>query len=559
MSEYGIKIKNYQAASIYECNLGIRRKLDETSAMLTNSLFKDFLIDNGLKLRKEDSTRDIVCVQFDYGTKDYSFYKSKFESFEDGEELLNNLENIKDDYTKISKQELRRIFYNEGFSITYRKYNQIKRTMVVDQTIHYKMLFRTPGKAKKGSCMFICDRLYNKARKFLYMGIRLPKKNAPIVEIGAYSSLITSSIVGTVQIKPEEILILKDVDSFFRRDAISVELNSEGHCVAKKSDDYQLKNTLFDGQALIDSSIFPDWGDGYVLLRHHFTKCAAFKAHIQKFMCEHYGADYHTAVVKDMWGRDVKVDKIKLITTDNAIKWLKFPNITFDYWAEWIRANNCQFGIVKTAHSSKLGNVQRMSYQMNNALDIETMDKTTAESVSYIDKLKNDDGEFLNYLSKNINFSNDFEVLLALIKHNPLFINSDYFKERRVKIIQAYTLGFKSGHSIQVGDNLVIVGNPYAMLLHAVGDDPLADPTFTQEDGAIQCWTARFDSGEYLAEFRNPFNSRNNLGCLHNVHHEYFDKYFDFGKLIVAVNMIGTAFQDRNNGLTNWASVQKCA
>ncbi len=64
----------------------------------------------------------------------------------------------------------------------------------------------------------------------------------------------------------------------------------------------------------------------------------------------------------------------------------------------------------------------------------------------------------------------------------------------------------------------------------------------------MQCWTARFNDGEYLAEFRSPFNSRNNLGYLHNHYHEYFDRYFDFGKLIVAVNMIGTSFQDRNNG-----------
>ena len=30
-------------------------------------------------------------------------------------------------------------------------------------------------------------------------------------------------------------------------------------------------------------------------------------------------------------------------------------------------------------------------------------------------------------------------------------------------------------------------------------------------------------------------------------------KYFDFGEQIIAVNMIGTDMQDRNNGLTNWA------
>ena len=88
------------------------------------------------------------------------------------------------------------------------------------------------------------------------------------------------------------------------------------------------------------------------------------------------------------------------------------------------------------------------------------------------------------------------------------------------------------------------------MLMHAVGLDPAQDPTFEHEDGCIQVWTSRFDDGDYLAEFRNPFNSANNLGYCHNHYHEYFDKYFDFSPNIISVNMIETDFQDRNNGLT---------
>ena len=86
------------------------------------------------------------------------------------------------------------------------------------------------------------------------------------------------------------------------------------------------------------------------------------------------------------------------------------------------------------------------------------------------------------------------------------------------------------------------------MLLHAVGEDVEDDPTFETEDGAMQCWTERFRDREYLAEFRSPFNSRNNLGYLHNVYHPYFDRYFRLGRLCIAVNMQHTCFQDRNNG-----------
>ena len=53
---------------------------------------------------------------------------------------------------------------------------------------------------------------------------------------------------------------------------------------AEKAKQYELCNTLFDGQALIDISIFPSWGEGYILLRHHFCKMAAFCTKIQLFL-----------------------------------------------------------------------------------------------------------------------------------------------------------------------------------------------------------------------------------------------------------------------------------
>ena len=67
---------------------------------------------------------------------------------------------------------------------------------------------------------------------------------------------------------------------------------------------------------------------------------------------------------------------------------------------------------------------------------------------------------------------------------------------------------------IQNADNLVIIGSPYAMLLHSVGEDVNNDDTFYSEDGVIQCYTKRFEDNEYLAAFRSPFNSKNNMVVL---------------------------------------------
>lgn len=544
--------------------------------MFTNSLFSDFLKENGLKVWKEESTRDIVCLEFNFGSRSYddevchlnriakdarleyklakshgynTQIKKKRNKRKKIAGLFQEAGRNKEKYEKHTKEEIRNIFYNDGINIEYvsRKRNG---DIIKKETIHYKMLYRSTGKAKKGSCIFICDRLYKRAVDFLYMGIKIPKNNAPIVEISAYAPLVSSAVVGKIKINPKNILILKDVERTFNTNVVSIETDENNHCVAKDIKDYMLKNTLFDGQALIDSSIFPDWGNGYILLRHHFCKMAAFNTNIQLFFKDYFGEDYHSATVKDMFGNEHFVKDIELITTDNAMKWLKFDK-PYEYWCEKVYENNCMFGIVKTAHESKLGNMQRMSYQMVNSLDNSIMENVVKESVAYVNKLKQDNDEFLAYLNKNKNFSNDYEVLIALCRQNPDFTRSEYFRRRKRKIIENYVLNMKSGKLIQNAENLVIVGSPYAMLLYAASGDEKSvdnDNTFFNEDGTIQCYTERFNSGEYLAFFRSPFNSKNNLTYLHNVYHKKFEKYFKFGRQIIAVNMIGTDFQDRNNG-----------
>lgn len=317
MSEFGIKIKNIEASTLYEYNNGVRDHYEYKDAMFTNSLFSDYLKDNGLKVWKEESTRDIICLEFNFGSRSYeeeinhlkkvaikarteyklakSFkYQTQIQKKKNKRQKLSQLfreaQLNKEKYLKHTKEDIRTIFYNDGVNVEYitRKKNGdiIKR-----ETIHYKMLYRSTGKAKKGSCMFICDRLYKKAIKFLYMGIKLPKKNSPIVEISAYAPLISSAIVGKVKINPKNILILKDVDRYFNTKVVAVKTDENRQCYAEHIDNYKLKNTLFDGQALIDSSIFPEWGNGYVLLRHHFCKMAAFSTNIQQFFKDYFGDD----------------------------------------------------------------------------------------------------------------------------------------------------------------------------------------------------------------------------------------------------------------------------
>src|SRR5574344_26939 len=560
LSKYGLKIKNFSCGVLYEYNLGVREHLSYTNAMFTNSLLSYYLVENGLRVSKDGRTRDIIGINFDFGAKSYAETLKRVEHSIEMEESQNNdpdrlavlhdlkerVELNKDLYQKKSKEAIREEFYRNGVDVTYTTTNK-QGEVIKAEKIHYRMLYRSTGKAKAGSCMFISDRLYKKAHNFLYMGIKLPKNNAPIVEASAYVSLVASSVVDRICINPKNILILEDVDSFFRTNVVSVETNQNKECFAKTIKDYQVKNTLFDGQALIDKSIFPSWGNGYILLRHHMCKTAAFKADIKAFFKHYFGEEYNQATVVDMFGNEHYAKDIQMITTDNAMKWLKF-DISYEYWCERVNMNGNMFGIVKTAHKSKFGEVQRMSYQMINSLDVGIMKNVSKVSREYIMSLKSNDAVFLQYLRDNTNFANDFDVLVALCEQNPDFIRCDYFIERRRKIIKGYIHNFKTGKVIQEGDNLVMVGSPYAMLLHAVGEDVEKDDTLKGRDDAIECYTKRFPPNLQLAGFRNPHNGKNNILSLYNVDSEKLNKYFDIGQQCVAVNCIHTDLQDRANG-----------
>lgn len=69
------------------------------------------------------------------------------------------------------------------------------------------------------------------------------------------------------------------------------------------------------------------------------------------------------------------------------------------------------------------------------------------------------------------------------------------------------------------------------------------------EDDAIQCYTERFADGEWLAGFRSPHNSPNNIVHLRNVYPEVLQRYFPkLGRNVIVINGIGTDVQPRLSG-----------
>jgi hypothetical protein len=592
---------------LYDVNLGIRDYFTYTDAMLNNSLFSFYLQKNGLNVyrgkkdienSKNESTRDIVCLDFDFGSRSFDDEYKRLEKLldkdltdESRERIKNTIQKVesqKDLYSEKKRGEIRDLFYNDGVNITYKTKNK-DGSIKSEQTIHYKMLFRTSAKAKLGQVIFINEKLYDKAYDWLTIGLgkKMSYDNAKIVEMSAYAPLTTSTIVGTIHIPVENILILKDQDSHFKTIANIVKSETytdkkgkeKKKCIVAQ-EETEVKNTIWDGMGIIESDILPEWVNGMALMRNHLFKMCGVRGHIQMFFkdwCKENGHNYETYQIQDMFGKWHYLKDIKMITTDNAIKWKKFVDLmggtlesAYSYWCNRIHADGDIWGIVKTDHESKLGEFQQLSYQMINTLPCSKNEvKEIAQiSIDYVELLKKDNDEFEKFLKKNANEINHYEMLADLYNQNHEFGNSKYFREEKKKIISSYVSRLRKGKILVKGDNLTVFGNPYALLLYSVGEDWNNDKTLVKENGCIQCYTSRFADGEYLAAFRNPHNSPNNVCYMHNVYSDELQRYFEFSSNIMAVNCIETDVQDRMNGedfdsdfnlVTNHSTIVECA
>ncbi|MCD3297901.1 hypothetical protein, partial [Clostridium botulinum] len=604
----GIKIMNLEGSDILKNNLEDRVIKKEYKGVLVDSLLLDKLKDKsvGLKVSKNETTRDVVMVNFKYGytpkgveglqqqiqenkkhikqniedkkiqlemRKQQSNNKEKEPYTNEINNLIDANKDLKDKNDKLklkikkmqlSNELIRKKLYKEGFKLDFFKQDRETKEYKVAETIEYVFFYRSPSKSKTGSVCFINKKLHKQIDEWQTMGIQLPSKQAKKVEMEAYKSLTSSGIENKITVNPAtEILVVNDLDSYMECMCAKVQYNGENCLVTNGKS--RVKNTIWDGMALLDDSLFIDYRkSGMMVLRQHFFKICGFRTYIKKFMqdwCSANGKDYNTFTVKDRYGRDVLVKNIKMITTENAMKWEKF-NITYDYWASKVNADNNVFGVVKTDHTSKYQNYQRMSFQMINTLPINQVQalELCDETVKYIENLKKDNEAFINYLEITKNEFNANEMMIDLYNKNYEFSKSKLFRTFKTEIISKYKETLRAGKLLANADNLTVCGNPYALLLHSVGDlnkyihsntiegfQDVTLPRLNKKSKVVSSYTTRFDE-EYLTAFRSPHNSPNNILYFKNTKHELMDKYFKFSKNIIAVNLIETNSQDRANG-----------
>ena len=437
-----------------------------------------------------------------------------------------------------SRKELRDYLYEHGFNCNGN---------------HYIRLKRTSGSARVGKCLFVEKSLYPKMHKWEMCGLVI--KNGDAVDLAAlesYISLPTSSAIDMIDVDPKSILIIPDYDSKFTEDSVIVEMN-ENKRITVREGVIDISNSIFDGQSLIDRSIMGEYDCyGMVLLRNRFFKSCCFNTNIQQWF-EDNNITEISQLNKDCVTLATNISDIKLITTPNSIKYIKFAPLL-----QWLQKIDSTFSVVK--HEKKThffdGKMVQAHYQLLNTLQLskEEVHELLKPSLEYVNLLNTDtdvlkyhvkcsslDGSGEEILSNVFKDKNDIVYTMMNISNN--FYKTKYFYDFKRETCKAYLKNMKKGHILINGNYSVLFGNPYEMLLHTIGE---FDGTTSLPSGHIH--TTRYDYGKKILGCRSPHISTSNILITENMRHDLIDKYFNLTDEIVCINAIGENTLERLSG-----------
>lgn len=444
---------------------------------------------------------------------------------------------------------IREKLYIDGFTLEYDK-----------ETVEYVRYKRSGGASRVGKCLFIRKELFKPMIEWSFMNLDFKDDmDIDLAGIQAYIALTTSSIIDVINIDPKSILLMDDYESTFDNkvmvtEIVSEDYNDEGEI--KKRDrlktypkDVQVTNNIWDGQSLLDESVFAEYGyedKGFLLGRNQFFKSACFNCGIQRFFKDNNITDISQLNGKTMATR---IEDIKLITTPSSIKYLKYGS-----WEEWINSLNGDFGIVKYDKPTHYfrGKMVQTHYQLLNTLQMteEDMEKFLKDSVDYIKLLKTDIRVFREHLhikiKENIEYgdmkSTD-EFMMTMLQLNNRFENTDLFTKFRQESIQSYIKNIKRGHVLINGNYSVMCGNGLEMLKNSC---KLFDGTSVLGTDEVVC--RNFKWGCELIGSRSPHVTMGNIWLPRNASRDTANKvldYFNGSKQIVYVNSINNNLLER--------------
>ena len=516
-----------------------------------NKMAKNIYVRNGYNLRDYDLTDGyaididnegkeiLVVLKTDepfYNSVDTTLLPSYFTCTYDKEKMTYTYLLTKTIKTVKTAKWLREWCYNNGF---------------ICNGIHYCRFKRSSGSARVGKCLFIDKRLYPDMHKSEQCGLNIKEGDElDIAAFEAYISLPTSSIIDTLEIRPENILVVNDWTSTFHDNAICTDLGEDGWLKTEEKE-MIISNSIWDGQSLIDFSLMGKYqSKGMLLLRNKFFKSCCFNTNIQRFF-----EDHNITSISQLKGETIAQDirDIKLITTPSSIKFYKFGNL-----ATWLENIYPVFGIVKHDKDTHYfgGRMVQAHYQLLNTLQLskDEIEHIVKDGLNYIN-LINTDVDVMRYHLKFRDTEDDSEfeddnimrskneIVYKLLNYDCDFHKTRVYYDFKKDLCRSYLKNMRKGHILLNGTYATLFGNPYEMLLQSIGK---FDGTSILESGTVH--NTRYPYGQEILGSRSPHVTIGNILLTRNVQCEIIDQYFNLTPNIICINSIGENILERLSG-----------
>lgn len=433
--------------------------------------------------------------------------------------------------TIMDKAELRNYLYKEGFKCDGVEY------------VRYK---RSSGSSRVGKCLFVNKMLADEMTKWDKCGLDI-KEGQPIdlAAWEAYIALPMSSIIDTIDIPLDSILVIDDEESRFEDEVVAVEIE-DNHLVSSQKK-VMVENKLFDGQSLMDKSLFGKYEDkGMLLLRNRFFKSCCFNTNLQEWF-----ADNNITSVDQLNGFTLATDvsQIRLVTTPSSIKYTKFGTVE-----GWLNNVGSTFGIVKYEKKPHPfdGRLVQAHYQLFNTLQLtyEEMEEVLKPSLDYVSAIRKDPGVLRYEIKYPVNDDEEWssldsknEIVFKLLGINDKFSQTKMYYDFRDDLVKGWMRNLKRGHVLVNGNYSTLMGNGVEMLKASIGK---FNGYSTLNPGEIH--STRFPYGTKLLCSRSPHICAGNIFLVKNASDALYDKYFNLTPEIVCVNAAGDNIQQRLNG-----------
>lgn len=481
---------------------------------------------------------------------DFNNYLNKNEEYQEVINKINDIKRKKESaLSDINKQyilktdELRVKLYQEGFYIGNEHF------------VRYK---RSSGSARVGKVLFINEKYYKHMIDWSFAGIDINNKEIDIAGIEAYISLPLSSAINKFKLKPENILLVNDVKSTFKDKVYATEYINEKLETSEK--EIEIENNIFDGEALLDESVFLDlmYDDKADLqLRNRFYKGTGIRCRIQDFFTKN-----NITKISELNGVTIAKDikDIKLITTPSSVKYLKFIEGTIEEklkkWLEIMTEDWYVCKYEKPQHH--LHQMVQTHYQLLNSLGInkEEFEEFLKPTISYIDKLKNNDDVFLKHIKIKCDGEMDEgdNYILSMLKWNKNFIDSAVVKEFRKDSYESYIKNARKGHILVNGNYSIVANNVLEMLYHSIGklkevviDGNKVLRIHGQDKIKLEGYEVisnKFKDGLEILSVRSPQPTMSNVAVYKNINNQdnlyynFLKKYFYLSKEVIYTNSI---------------------